>query len=100
MKTLEERQHEMRERNQAPNSSDEVVVAATPRKLRETPSDVRGLKQKIAELEKRVLLLEAENKSLRTQKTIVVERPSQKSYSDAVKEQQRNFFKYSNARRY
>lgn len=100
MKNLEERQREMRECNLAANTTDEAVVAPTSRKQREQSSDVNALKRKIAELEKRVLTLEAENERLRAQKTIVVERPSQKSYEDSVREQRHNFFKYSNVRRY
>jgi vacuolar-type H+-ATPase subunit I/STV1 len=99
MKDLEERQREMRERNVAANT-DEPVVVLIPRKQREQPSDVNALKRKIAELEKRVLTLEAENERLRAQKTIVVERPAQECYEDSVRKQRHNFFKYSNVRRY
>jgi hypothetical protein len=100
MKNLEERQREMRERTLASNTSDEAVIVPTPRKKSEQPSDANALKTRITELEKRVLTLEAENERLRAQKTIVVERSTQKSYKDSVREQQHNFFKYSNARRY
>ena len=100
MKDLEERQREMRKRTLASNGSSEAVVAPTLRKKREDPSDVTTLKKRIAELEKRVLALEAENQHLRNQKTIIVERPVQQSAGDSVREQRHNFFKYSNARRY
>ena len=100
MRNLEERQREMRERNLAVNSSYEAVVTPIPRKQREDPSGVTALKKKIAELEKRVGALEEENQRLRAQKTIVVERPAQRSYEDTVREQRHNFFKYSNLRRY
>src|ERR1700739_1362523 len=100
MKNLEERQREMRERTLAPNSSNEAIVAPTPRKKSEQQSEVNALKTRITELEKRVRTLEAENERLRAQKTIVVERSAQKSYEDSVREQRHNFFKYSNARRY
>jgi len=99
MKNLEEHQREMRERNLAA-SSDDAVVVRTVRKQRQEPSDINALKKKIAELEKQVLALEAENHRLRAQRTIVVERPAEKSYEDTVREQRHNFFKYSNARRY
>lgn len=100
MKNLEERQREMRKRTLVSNTSDEAVVVPAPRKKREQPSEVNALKKRITELEKRVLTLEAENERLRAQKTVVVERSTQKSYEDSVREQRHNFFKYSNARRY
>ena len=100
MKNLEESQREMRERNLAADGPHEAVNRPTVRKQRERPSDVNALKKRIAELEKRVLALEAENERLRAQKTIVVERPAEKSYGDSVREQRHNFFKYSNVRRY
>ena len=58
--------------------------------------EVARLKKRIAELKEQVSALQLENSRLREQKTIVVER----SRGDSVKEQQHNFFKYSNARRY
>jgi hypothetical protein len=100
MKNLKERQREMKERTLASNSSDEAVVAPTPRKQRKDTSDVAGLKKTIVDLEKRLLALEAENQRLRAQKTIVVERPVQQSSGDSVREQRHNFLKYSNVRRY
>lgn len=100
MKNLEQHQREMRERNLAPNNPNEASVAATPHKLCEDSTDDATLRKKIAELENRILALEAENQRLRAQKTIVVERPVPKSYGDTVREQRHNFFKYSNARRY
>ena len=100
MKNLAERQREMRDRTLASNNSEEAVGAPTSRKRREQPSEVNALKKKIAELEKRVLTLEAENERLRAQKTIVVERSVQKSNEDPVRQQRHNFFKYSNVRRY
>jgi len=100
MKNLEESQREMKERNVAADNTREAVVPPTPRRQRERQSDVNALRRRIAELEKRVLALEAENERLRGQKTIVVERPAQKSSNDSVREQRHNFFKYSNVRRY
>jgi hypothetical protein len=97
---LEERQREMRERNSAASKRKQTVAASAPAEQSEDSSEVHALKKQIAKLEKRMLSLEAENRSLRTQKTIVTEHASQKSSDDAVREQRHNFFKYSNARRY
>jgi hypothetical protein len=98
MDNLEALQREMRERNSA--ASKRRQAPSTPTEQLENSSEVHALKKQIAKLEKRVLALEAENQSLRTQKTIVVERATQKSGDDAIREQRHNFFKYSNARRY
>lgn len=98
MKNLEDRQREMREHNAqrpakpTPPPPDTGVGAGT--------SEVAVLKRRITDLERRLIVLEAENHKLRAQKTIVVDRTPQKSYEDSVKEQQHNFFKYSNVRRY
>jgi hypothetical protein len=100
MKNLEERQREMKERALASSSSNEAIVALTPRKRREDQSDVITLKKRVAELEKRLLALQTENQKLRNQKTIIVERPVQQSTGDSVREQRHNFLKYSNVRRY
>jgi hypothetical protein len=100
MDNLEERQREMRERNSAASKRKQAVAPAIPAPQIGDSSDVHALKKQIAKLEKRVLALEAENQSLRLQKTIVVERGTQKSGEDTVREQRHNFFKYSNARRY
>ena len=100
MDKLEERQREMRERNSVASKRKQAVAPATPAPQIEDSSDVHALKKQIAKLEKRMLVLEAENQSLRRQKTIVVERGTQKSSEDTVREQRHNFFKYSNARRY
>jgi hypothetical protein len=61
-----------------------------------------GDHQDLIALKERVSRLEAENKGLREQiatLTSTVNRPVQ-SYTDSVREQQHNFFKYSNIRRY
>jgi len=100
MDNLEERQREMRERNSAASKRKQPVVASIPAIKLEDSSEVHALKIQIAELERRVLALEAENQRLRVQKTIVVERTAQKSSDDSIREQRHNFFKYSNARRY
>jgi hypothetical protein len=56
----------------------------------------------VLRLKSQISALITENNRLRQQKTIVVERPrgQDEPYRDSVKEQQHNFFKYSNARRY
>jgi hypothetical protein len=53
-------------------------------------------------LQKRVKELEAENLRLRQQLAAMANRvtPSSQSTADSVREQQHNFFKYSNVRRY
>ena len=98
MKNLEARQREMRERNQIKRISPEPTFSE-PVVAEDSPEVVR-LKKRISDLEIRVLSLEKENRELREQKTIIVERAPQKSYEDSVREQRHNFFKYSNARRY
>jgi len=97
MKDLEAHQREMRERNAEKANKSMQCVSVNPL---EGTSDPRHLKKRIAELEKRVLALQAENDRLKAQKTIVVERHVEGPYRDPVKEQQHNYFKYSNLRRY
>ena len=93
MKNLEDAQREMRERNARKKLEEDLVqpeIAAS-----EDSPEVLRLKRQIS-------ALITENNRLRQEKTIVVERPpgQDKPYRDSVKEQQHNFFKYSNARRY
>ena len=100
MRNLEDAQREMRERNARKRREEDFVqpeIAAAD----DSPEVVR-LKREISALKKQVIALQMENNRLREKKTIVVERSrgQDKSYSDSVKEQQRNFFKYSNVRRY
>jgi hypothetical protein len=98
VKDLEDRQREMRKRNSkrikkpTPLTSDIGAVAAK--------SEVVGLEKRIADLERRLIALEAENAELRAQKTIGLGRSPQRSQGESVKEQQHNFFKYSNVHRY
>ena len=92
MKNLEDAQREMRERNARKKREEDLVqpeIAAS-----EDSPEVLSLKSQIS-------ALITVNNRLRQQKTIV-ERPRGQSepHSDSVKEQQHNFFKYSNARRY
>jgi hypothetical protein len=61
-----------------------------------------GDHQNLIALKERISRLEAENKGLREQiatLTSIANRPVQ-SHTDSVREQQHNFFKYSNIRRY
>jgi regulator of replication initiation timing len=102
MKNLEDAQREMRERNARKRREEDFVqpeIAAAD----DSPEVVR-LKREISALKEQVTALQMENNRLREQKTIVVERSrgqdKDKSYSDSANEQQRNFFKYSNVRRY
>jgi regulator of replication initiation timing len=99
MDNLEDRQREMRERN---TRSKREKVLAQPEGAPHHSPEVFRLKKRIAELKEQVSALQLENNRLREQKTIVVERSrgQEKSYGDSVKEQQHNFFKYSNARKY
>ena len=99
MDNFEDRQREMRERN---TRSKREKVLAQPEGAPHHSPEVFRLKKRIAELKEQVSALQLENNRLREQKTIVVERSrgQEKSYGDSVKEQQHNFFKYSNARKY
>lgn len=58
--------------------------------------------ESVTALKKEIRRLEAENKNLREHIATLSASPRQpvQSYSDSVREQQHNFFKYSNARRY
>lgn len=100
MDNLEDRQREMRERS-ARSKREQVLPQAEPASPHDSP-EVRRLKRQIVELNKQVATLQLENNRLREQKTILVERSRspERSSGDSVKEQQHNFFKYSNARRY
>lgn len=100
MKNLEDAQRELRERN-ARKRREEDFVQPESASADDSPEVVR-LKREISALKEQVIALKMENNRLGEQKTIVVERSrgQDKSYSDPVKEEQRNFFKYSNVRRY
>jgi hypothetical protein len=97
MDNLEVRQRQMRDRNSSASKRKQPKAAAS---LPEDSPEMHALKKQIAELEKQMLTLEAENQRLRKQKTIIVERAPQQSSEDATRQQRHNFFKYSNARRY
>jgi hypothetical protein len=99
MKNLEEAQREMRERNARKrwegNLQPEIPAS-------EDSPEVLRLKREISVLTGQVTGLQNENNRLRQQKTIVVEPPREhrRSGGDSGREQQHNFLKYSNARRY
>jgi len=100
MKNLEDAQREMRERNARKKREEDLVqpeIAAAD----DSPEVVR-LKREISALKEQMMALRMENNRLREQETVVVERVrgQGKPYRDSVKEQQHNFFKYSNVRRY
>jgi hypothetical protein len=100
MRNLEDAQREMRERNARKKDAEDLVepeIAAS-----DDGPEVLRLKRQISALKEQVIALQMENSRLREQKTIVVEksRGQDKSYGDSAKEQQRNFLKYSNVRRY
>lgn len=93
MKNLEDAQRKMRERNARKKQEEDLVQSELA--ASNDRSDVLRLKQQIS-------ALMMENNRLRQQKTIFVDRPGgqEKPHTDSVKEQQHNFFKYSNTRRY
>jgi hypothetical protein len=99
MKNLEDGQREMRERNARKRREEDFVqpeIAAS-----DDSPEMLQLKREISALKEQVRGLQTENNRLR-RTTIVAERPhgQDKPYRDSVKEQQHNFFKYSDARRY
>ena len=98
MKNLEDAQREMRERN-ARKRREEDFVQPEIASADDSPEVVR-LKREISALKEQVMTLEMENNRLR--ETFVVERVRgpDNPHRDSVKEQQHNFFKYSNVRRY
>ena len=100
MKNLEDAQREMRERNARKRQEEDFAqpeIAAS-----DDSPEVLRLKREITALMRQVTGLQTENNRLRQQKTIVVERPrgQNRSGGDSAREQQHNFLKYSNARRY
>lgn len=58
-------------------------------------------REEVVVLKKRITRLEAENRQLRNQIAVLTDsmNRSSQSLSDSVREQQHNFFKYSNVRR-
>jgi cell division protein FtsB len=76
--------------------------AARRKREQVNPVSHDGDREDVVVLKQRITRLEAENKQLRKQiaeLSDTMSRPSQPR-SDSVREQQHNFFKYSNVRRY
>jgi hypothetical protein len=65
-------------------------------------ADSADERDEVAVLKKRIARLESENGQLRKQIAVLTDSMgrSSQSLSDSVREQQHNFFKYSNVRRY
>jgi hypothetical protein len=93
VKNLDDAQQKMRERNVRKNQGEDLIQPKI------ATSDDRS---EVLRLKDRISALITENNRLRQEKTVVVERPrgQNKALTDSVKEQQYNFFKYSNTRRY
>ena len=75
--------------------------AATGKRKHDDSAGGAGGREEVVALKKRITRLEAENRQLRNQIAVLtgsMNRSSQ-SLSDSVREQQHNFFKYSNVRR-
>lgn len=77
---------------------------SSARRKREQDDSVSipGDREEMVSLKKRIARLEAENRQLRKQIAVLTDSMgrSSQSLSDSVREQQHNFFKYSNVRRY
>lgn len=82
-----------------------ITKRKSPAKVKRSPQNSSAQlngSENIVALKKRISKLEQENKSLREQiaaLTASANRPVE-SYRNSVREQQHNFFKYSNIRRY
>ena len=77
-------------------------AAATGKRKRDDSGGGGGGREEVVALKKRIIRLEAENRQLRNQLAVLTDsmNRSSQSLSDSVREQQHNFFKYSNVRRY
>ena len=75
--------------------------AATGKRKRDDSAGGAGGREEVVALKKRITRLEAENRQLRNQIAVLTDsmNRSSQSPSDSVREQQHNFFKYSNVRR-
>jgi len=75
--------------------------AATGKRKRDDSAGGGGGHEEVVALKKRIIRLEAENSQLRNQLAVLTDsmNRSSQSLSDSVREQQHNFFKYSNVRR-
>jgi hypothetical protein len=75
--------------------------AATGKRKHDGSAGGAGGREEGVALKKRITRLEAENRQLRNQIAVLTDsmNRSSQSLSDSVREQQHNFFKYSNVRR-
>jgi hypothetical protein len=75
--------------------------AATGKRKRDHSAGGDGEREDVVALKKRIARLEGENEQLRNQIAVLTDsmNRSSQSLSDSVREQQHNFFKYSNVRR-
>ncbi len=74
--------------------------AATGERKRDDSAGGAG-REEVVGLKKRITQLEGENRQLRNQIAVLTDsmNRSSQSLSDSIREQQHNFFKYSNVRR-
>jgi hypothetical protein len=76
--------------------------AATQKREQDDSAGSADDREEVVALKKRISRLETENTQLRNQIAVLTDsmNRSSQSLSDSVREQQHNFFKYSNVRRY
>jgi hypothetical protein len=76
--------------------------AARRKREQDDSVSVPGDREEVAGLKTRIARLESENRQLRKQIAVLTDSMgrSSQSLSNSVREQQHNFFKYSNVRRY
>lgn len=75
---------------------------ARGKREQDDPASRDGGCEDVVALKQRIARLAAENRELRRQITVLTDtmNRSSQSLSDTIREQQHNFFKYSNVRRY
>jgi hypothetical protein len=105
MNKLEEQQREMRQRMAQQGINKQARAKRNASRIPPTPpdassSDLGALQKRVLQLETENERLKTENQRLRRQKTIIVENATEKSYDEQIREQQHNYFKYSNARKW
>jgi hypothetical protein len=76
--------------------------AATGKREQDESAGGGGDREEVVALKKRIARLETENRQLHNQIAVLTDsmNRSSQSLSDSVREQQHNFFKYGNVRRY
>jgi hypothetical protein len=104
MKDLEEQQRAMRERNKRLAAKKDSLAEKLDVQTVAPPvlASKTAERNELEYLRRRVSVLEYENAELRREVQSLRQNStkSQKSYDEERREQQHNFFKYSNARRY